>query len=222
MVRDAKEMSPDGAVEAAKAKLRESLRRAEEELRQTVENSQEKLYETVDGLQNRLTGAVELTQNRLLGTVDGLQERLHHTADHTQELIFGTLDGMQERIHATTDRLGQSARGTAGRLGEGIRRPLELARKHPLEAVTVAALAGLTLGLLRGGGRPDRREKRNDRGQAKAQQTAHQGGNPVLTGLAATGLGKMIWDSLREQYLTPENVRSVLSGVLGGRRGEPR
>lgn len=215
-------MNPDGAVEAAKAKLRESLRRAEEELRQSVDHSQEKLYETVDGLQSRLTGAVEQTQRRLLGTVDGLQERLHHTADHTQELIFDTFEGMQERIHATTDRLGQSVRGTAGQLGEGIRRPLELARQHPLEAVAIVALAGLALGVLRGGGRPDRREKRNAQGRVKAQQSARQGGNPVLTGLAATGLGKMIWDALREEYLTPENLRSVLGGVLGSRRGEPR
>jgi ElaB/YqjD/DUF883 family membrane-anchored ribosome-binding protein len=264
MVRDAKEMNPDEAVEAAKQKIRSSAKRVGEEMGLAVETAQSKLLETADGLQQRVTQTAdglqqrvtqttEGLQERVTQTVGGLQERLTQTVDHTQDRVLKTVDHVQERVHDTADNLSQSVREAQGglqdsaqQLGQQLQKPLELTRQKPLEAVAVAALAGWVLGMLTQGSAQPRQPKHRGGQQLQQRQspqpvtTQQHESEPgpvnrpteqarkfgqapsTLTALAATGLGKMVWDAVREEYLTPQNVRGYIRSIFGSKPNAPK
>ncbi len=244
MVRDTKEMNPDEAVEAAKQKIRASAQKVGEEMNLAVGTAQSKLLETADGLQQRVGQTAEDLQQRVSQTVDGLQQRVTQTVDHTQDRVLKTVDEVQGRVHDTADNLRQSVQEAKGdlqdsaqQLGQQLQKPLELAQQKPLEALAVAAVAGWVIGMLTQGS-PKPKQLKQRVGQKPLSQPipamtqpheselgqAHRFGqaSSTLTALAATGLGKMVWDVVREEYLTPQNLRGFVRDIFGSKRNAPK
>ncbi|MBI5812830.1 MAG: DUF883 family protein [Deinococcota bacterium] len=202
MVRDASQvnvevhLSPDQEVEAAKERLRAAFQRAGEELGQTADRLQSKVLETADGLKDRV------------------QDTVHH---------------LQAQVTSIPQEVG-------AQISEAVHKPIQVVRERPLESVGVALLAGFITGQLLGlGGRSGTRSASPDYGDgeaygeatgyaptpttpqpARSNSRAGLGGWVEALGLGA--LGKAAMDVIREEYLTPENIRYWVNGLLSRRK----
>ena len=183
MVRDAKELSPDQAVEAAKERLRQAMQEASSEF----------------------SRGIDQTQDRIIETVSSVQQKVEDSASHLGQTAQQTLGDIQDRLSKTTQK------------------PVELVRKRPLEAIAAAALTGVVLGMLTRGGRPkksrhswsDKPEMPLDPNRQSASSHHQPSGSSLLSGVLAGSLGKVVWDAVQQEYLTPQNVRSWVRGFLG-------
>lgn len=194
---DKARLSPDQEVEAAKERLRAAFQRAGQELGQTAEELQNKIIQTADGLKDR---------------------------------VQGTVDHLQEQVTSIPQEVG-------AQLSEAVQKPMDLVRERPLEAVGVALLAGLIAGQLVGGASSRSGAKPTNPGygygEAYGEATGYAptpttpepagstpqsrlGGWVEALGLGA--LGKTVMDVIREEYLTPENVRYWVNGLLSRRK----
>jgi gas vesicle protein len=215
MVRDPEKMNPDDAVKAAKEKIRSSAKQFGEEMNFAVDSAQTKLLETVDGLKDRVSQTVDHAQDRVLKTVDEVQDRVHHTAEDLSQSVREAKSSFDDSAQHFTKQL---------------QKPLEMAQHKPLETLLVAGVAGWVVGMLtQGEARPKNRNRRFDqkRGVSPAPELSSQTFGPepakpnqfgqapaALSALAATGLGKMVWDAVREEYLTPQHIRSFVRSIF--------
>ncbi|HEU4742809.1 MAG TPA: hypothetical protein VFS50_14545 [Meiothermus sp.] len=190
-------LSPDQEVEAAKERLRAALQRVGEELGQTADQLQSKVFETADGLKDR---------------------------------VQGTVDHLQAQVTSIPQEVGAQLSGA-------VHKPMEAVRERPLESVGVALLAGLIAGQLLGGAASRSGAKSaapgygygeaygEATGYAPTPTTPQPAGSNSQSGLGgwleALGLGalgKTVMDVIREEYLTPENVRYWVNGLLSRRK----
>jgi ElaB/YqjD/DUF883 family membrane-anchored ribosome-binding protein len=225
------------AVNGAQSKLLETVDGLQERVVKTADGLQERVVKTADGLQERVvktadglhqrvSQTVNHTQDRVLKTVDEVQGRVHDTADTLNKSVLEAKSGLQE---------------SAQHFGKQLHKPLEMAQQKPLESLAVAALAGWVVGLLTNGSPKPASRRKLPRSQQlthkkpdlavaasftdqfgdfdsapppKTQPNAVGQAPAALTALAATGVGKMIWDAVREEYLTPQNVRGFIRGLF--------
>lgn len=155
---------------------------------------------------------VQAAKERLRAAMQQVSSDVQNSADLLQERFLDTVQGVQERIQETTDHLEQ-------KVDKAVRKPLDAVRKRPLEAVGAALLAGLIVGLVR----PSAADK--SKGKAQPNQTQADQSSPneppksavsgLASGLLAGGLGKMVLDVVREEYLTPENIRYWMGRLIG-------
>lgn len=175
MDRDAKKMSPEQEVEAAKERLRASLRRVSEELGRGV--------------------------------------------DEAQQRVVGTAQQLQERLLSTLSQATSQVQDTAGNLTAEIEdlfhKPVEAVRQRPYEAVATSLLAGAIVGYLTSRPAPADGATSAAHGEARAASSPR---TSLLSGLVAGGVGKTVWDVVQKEYLTPENIRYWLDGLLASRR----
>lgn len=149
---------------------------------------------------------IQVAKERLRAALRQVSSDVQHSADSLQERVVDTLQEAQDRVQQTTDHIG-------AQVSQAVATPLEAIRKRPLEAVGTALIAGLVVGLL-------------TQGQAETQPpasprspTPHPSdrGSKIAglaSGFLASGLGKAVTDVVREEYLTPENVRNWVRGLL--------
>lgn len=256
MVRDPQKMNPDAEVEAAKAKLREAFRRVGEEFNQTADNLQQRVTQTTTELQDRVVGTAGQLQDKVTGTVDHLQGSVQGTLDHVkgsvqdtvqhlQGQVSGTVDHVHERLQSTVDSVGGSLKDTVGQLqgtvsdtthqlSEGVSAAVENSteaiRRKPLEALAAAAVAGLLVGAVTGGGRVHTAPGRRDEPHgvptqpppgAPPEPREHRVGQApsLLTDIALGGVGKMVWDVVQREYLTPENIKGWIDTLISKPKG---
>lgn len=134
---------------------------------------------------------VEAAKARLRSAFEQVGAEFQQTADQLQNRVVETAQEVQERVQGTTDHIGDKVQAA-------VNGPAEAIRKRPLEAVAATLTAGLIVGLLN---RPN---------QKKTDSSPSTSSSGLISGLVAGGLGKIIWDTVREEYLTPENIRHFL------------
>lgn len=158
---------------------------------------------------------VQAAKERLRAALRQVSSDVQHSADSLQERVLGTLEEAQERVQQTTDHIGSQ-------LSQAVSTPLEAIRKRPLEALATALIAGLVVGLITPG-KAEPPAPAAPRSPTPPSEGSGNAGNKVtglVSGFLAGGLGKTIADVVREEYLTPENVRNWMRGLLGKRPKE--
>ena len=226
MVRDPQKMSPDQEVEAAKAKLKDAFRRVGEELGQTADDLQRRLSQTTAEVQDRVVGTVGQLQDKVQGTVDHLQGQVTGTVDHVHQRLQGTVEGLGVSLKDTVDHLQKTVAETTHQLNEQmnavVSNSAEAIRRRPLESLAVAAVAGVAVGVLTGRGR-DHRVSSPPTHRPASPSPTHPGGPEehrigqapgLLTDIALGGVGKMVWDVVQREYLTPQNIKGWIDALL--------
>lgn len=230
MVRDAAKMSPDEEVAAAKARLRDAFRRVGEEFKQTANDLQNRVRQTTSEVQDRVVGTADQLAGRLEGTVDHVQQSLQGTVEHAQARLTGTVDHLQGTLTGTVSQLQEGLGGLSGQLGAVVREGSETIRRRPLEALATALVAGLIVGSLTGGRRasdPDRHPLQPRPDQPQEPPPFRPDGQPpsqsrqtpsLFTNAALGGVGKMVWDVVQREYLTPDTIKGWMDTLLRPKR----
>jgi len=142
--------------------------------------------------------ALEAAKAQLRLAFARVETEFAETAEDLQHKVSQATAEVQERVEDTTQRLGRQ-------LGTALDSPMRAVRKRPLEALAIAALAGWVAGTLV---RP------------RPASSPPPNRSPV-EGLALGSLGKIAWDVIQQEYLTPQNLRGWIAALLKPQE-EPR
>lgn len=164
---------------------------------QAVVAAKEHLRQAMEQAGHELNKGFDRTQDKIIETVTTLQHRVEESANHLSQTAHETLDSVQQRVSKSAQK------------------PLDMIQQRPLEAVFVASLAGLVLGMLNRP-KPNRREHKpgaaNQESNVGQQSQSSSQASSLFSGVVVAGLGKIIWDAVQQEYLTPQKLRSWIRG----------
>ncbi|PZA08858.1 MULTISPECIES: YqjD family protein [unclassified Meiothermus] len=176
---------------------------------------------------------VEAAKERLRLAFQRAGEELGQTADQLQGKLLQTADGLKERVQDTVHQLQAQVtslpREVGAQLGEVVHKPIQAVRERPLEALGVALLAGFIVGRLGSGGAKPTPANEDTEAYGEATgyiptPTAPHLKKPSsslgrwIEALGLGALGKAAMDIIREEYLTPENLRHWMNELLSRRK----
>jgi ElaB/YqjD/DUF883 family membrane-anchored ribosome-binding protein len=162
--------------------------------------------------------------------VEHAQSQLTGTADHLQGALTGTVDRLQSALTGTVSQLQEGLGDLSGQLGEAVSEGSETIRRRPLEALATALVAGLIVGSLTGGrgvSEPDQPPPQPRGDKPQAPSASRPNGQPpaqtrrvssLLSDTALGGVGKMVWDVVQREYLTPDTIKGWMDTLFKPRR----
>lgn len=144
------------------------------------------------------TSEAEAAKARLRNAVQQVGVEFQQSTEQLQNKVIETVQEVQDRVSDTTDQLGNQFQQT-------LHQPIDAIRKRPLETVVASLVAGLIVGVL------------THKGQSKTGNhlsATNASTSSLLSGVVAGGLGKMVWDVVREEYLTPQNISQFIKSTV--------
>ncbi|MCL6526005.1 MAG: hypothetical protein K6T57_03900 [Thermaceae bacterium] len=174
---------------AAKMSPDQGVEAAKARLREAFQRAEQEFRDTADELQNRVLQTAREMQEDLVSSADRLAGRLEVTADH-----------LQGQFQEGLEHLAQPWR-------EAVRTGEEAIRHRPLEALATAILAGWVVGSL---------SKSSPAPPAAPQPPSLLKG--LLADLALGGVGKMVWDVVQKEYLTPDTIKQWIETLLNPKK----